>query len=236
MASGTANTSSRTANISDFISKFDKDLARPCNFQVEITPSLDFVTYLKRAKQTSSKLENLWNQFDSSADIKDSFLFKCEQSEFPPRAFTLVQQKTYGPLEFFPIQNVYNKTTMTFICSGNMMEKLFFDIWMEQICTTHPDFNYASALTDPNNPEQFTGSVRFDFSYKSFYTSDIVIRQMGVTGFPSYSIALRDAFPTEVYSLPLSWAQKDDYHRLNVVFAYRYHYTLELPTQNETPQ
>lgn len=217
-------------NINNFISSFGstQELSRPCNYYVDITPPTEFFTYLNQMKVTSDKLRNIWGELNDANDIKNLSRFRCEQTELPPRAFTLVQQKTYGPLEFYPIQNIYNKTAMTFICQDNMKEKLFFDIWMEMICSTHPDFNYSNFVnpfsTGANPPR---GMVRFDFNYKNAYTSDIIIRQNSLKGSPSYSVALRDAFPTEVYSMPLSWAQQNDYHRINVVFTYRYHYTLE---------
>lgn len=218
-------------NINEFISSFkpnSQELARPCNYYVEITPPPEFFKYLKQMKETSDTLKSVFAQLNDENDIRTLSKFRCEQAELPPRAFTLVQQKTYGPLEFYPIQNIYNKTSMTFICQDNMKEKLFFDIWMEMMCATHPDFNYANFVnpfsTGKNPP---VGMVRFDFNYKNAYTSNIIIRQNNLVGTPSYSVALRDAFPTEIYSMPLSWAQQNDYHRINVVFAYRYHYTLK---------
>jgi hypothetical protein len=209
--------------ISNFISSFKKDLARPCNYEVEISLPLTFRTILKGMSFANPALVPLISQINPLSDALNMGKFRCEQAELPPRAFTLVPQKTYGPLEYFPIQNTYNKSAMVFIVGDDMKEKLFFDLWMEMICTTHPSYNYAAG--GPSGK----GSVRFDFAYKSEYRSDIIVRQFDLTGQPSYSVALRDAFPTEVYSLPLAWGQKDDYHRLNVVFTYRYFYIMNNP-------
>lgn len=187
------------ANINTFISKFKKDLARPCNFEVE------FQAPLNSARGTNPYANNFLTMARTQLpDLK----FKCEQAELPPRAMTLIQQKTYGPLEFFPIQNVYNKSVFTFIMSDNMVEKALFDYWMDVICPTAPDF--------------IATGTRFDFDYKVNYVLDVKIRQKDLTGKTSYAIRLSEAFPTEVYSLPLSWSQQNDYHRLNVVFTYRY--------------
>jgi hypothetical protein len=68
--------------------------------------------------------------------------------------------------------------------------------------------------------------VRFDFAYKMDYVLNVVVKQKNLSGRSSYSVVLAQAFPTEIYSLPLSWSQKDDYHRLNVVFAYRNSYVM----------
>ena len=139
---------------------------------------------------------------------------RCEQAELPPRAFVTVEQKTYGPKEYYPIQNYYNKSAMTFLCSDNMIEKYFFDLWMDVISGSSPDY-------EQYNPN----SVRFDFEYKNNYKMDVKIMQKNLTGQNSYVVNLREAFPVEVYGLPLSWAQQNTIHRLNVVFMYRYFYS-----------
>lgn len=209
-------------SINDFISSFNKvspigvttgELSRPCNFDVDIAVTQSFIDFLNTQRSVSPYLRNLYDQFNDVNDLGKMFRLRCEQSELPPRAFSLIQQKTYGPLEFYPVQNIYNKTTMTFICQGNMREKVFFDLWMELICTTHPDYNYA-----------LNNFVRFDFAYKTKYTTEIKIHQKDLEGNDSYTTYLRDAFPVEVFSIPLSWNRQNDYNRLNVVFAYRYHY------------
>lgn len=196
------------ANINSFVSSFESDLARPCNYVVEIDVPND---YVKHAGDSGMLVQFKNNLSANSRKLR----IRCEQAELPPRAMTLVQQKTYGPVDYFPIQNVYNKSTMTFIVSDDMSEKYFFDFWMDLICPTHPKYN-----------EWGMPGVRFDFEYKNNYVLDIVVRQKNLAGYSSYAVVLAQAFPTEIYSLPLSWAQQNDYHRLNVVFAYRNSYVM----------
>lgn len=188
------------ANINEFISKFNKDLARPCNFEVEFYIPTDLI-----GGRTDPYAKNFLIMAQTALP---SLRYKCEQAELPPRAMTLVQQKTYGPLEFYPIQNVYNKSTFTFIVGDDMTEKFIFDYWMDVIC--------------PTAPGAIAKGTRFDFEYKLNYVMDVKISQKDLTGKTSYAVRLAEAFPTEVYTLPLSWAQQNDYHRINVVFAYRY--------------
>lgn len=199
----------KPGNINAFINSFKKDLARPCNFEVEISVPEGFRNF--------NKDNPAYNQFYTmlSPENLRNMRFKCEQAELPPRAMTLVQQKTYGPLDYYPIQNVYNKSTLTFIVGDEMSEKYFFDFWMDMICPTHPRYN-----------EWGIPGVRFDFEYKNNYMLDLIIRQKNLKGKSSYAVVLSQAFPTEIYSLPLSWAQQNDYHRLNVIFTYRYSYVM----------
>jgi hypothetical protein len=171
------------ANISDFISKFPKDLARPCNFTVKITaPILD--SY-------------------SSQELT----FKCEASELPSRTFSLVEQKTYGPVQQFPIQNFYDKHNLTFLCSDDMREKKLFDRWMDNIS----DSTISSAF-----------GVKFDFKYKDTYAGQIEIIQYDVTGKESFNVKLIEAFPISVHPLKLDWGADNEVHKLMVTFAYRY--------------
>lgn len=169
-----------TANISDFISSFRTELARPTNFEVFI--------------------------FDMPVAP-----FRCESAELPSRNFATVDQKTYGPVEVFPVQSFYDKINLTFICSDDMNEKKYFDAWMEKI----------SSAKGP------TGSgVRFDFEYKDSYQKDIEVKQFDITGKQSYAVKLINAFPVSTNALSLRWDAANSVHKLPITLAYRYFVTL----------
>jgi hypothetical protein len=125
---------------------------------------------------------------------------RCESTELPSRTFATAEQK-FGanPVEKHPYQSQYNDITMTFIVSESMEEKLFFDAWMEYI-----------------NP-----SYKFDFRYKSDYTSTLQVNQYDQQNNKIYSVNLVDAFPISVNQLDLEWSS-ESYHKLSVVFAYTY--------------
>jgi len=172
------------ANISQFISKFNKDVARPCNFEVIIAQPINQI---------------------SGADFGD-LSFKCEATELPSRTFSLVEQKTYGPVQYFPVQNFYEKVNLTFLCSDDMKEKVLFDTWMEKI----------SDSTGSTSPTQF------DFNYKSNYSTQVTIIQYSLNGKVSLKTKLFEAFPISVHPLKLDWGATDEVHKLMVTFAYRY--------------
>lgn len=198
-------------SISKFISQFDTtDLARPCNFKVTINPPRVLGSFVNPA--------NFLNDVDSINTLR-KIEFVCESAELPARTFSLVDQKTYGPIEQYPIQNAFNKTTLNFICSDDMLEKKFMDQWMESICTSNPTGKYNGDILLEE------GGVRFDFEYKVNYISEIHIDQYDLNGEISYRASLRDAFPVEVHSMPLNWGNTNDYHRVTATFAYRYAYS-----------
>ena len=169
-----------TANISDFISSFKTELARPTNFEV-------FIFDMPNAS------------------------FRCESTELPSRNFATVDQKTYGPVEVFPVQTFYDKINLTFICSDDMNEKKYFDSWMEKI---------SSAKGPTGN------GVKFDFEYKDLYQKDIDIKQIKITGKESYTIRLINAFPISTNALSLRWDALNSVHKLPITIAFRYFITL----------
>jgi hypothetical protein len=93
----------------------------------------------------------------------------------------------------------YNDIEMTFIVSGNMEEKKFFDAWMEYINPTY----------------------KYDFRYKTDYISTLQINQYDELNKLTYSVNLIDAYPIVVNQMDLNWGSTE-YHKLTVVFANSY--------------
>jgi len=166
-------------SLNNFISSFSKDVARPKHFDVTIPAPVALMPYLGTARQLS---------------------LRCETAQLPSRTFSTVEQK-FGsnPTERHAHQSNYNESEMTFIVSGDMSEKIFFDAWMEYI-----------------NP-----TISFDFNFKEDYISTLTVNQYGMNNDLTYSLNLIDAFPVSVNQLDLDWSN-DSHHKLTVVFAYRY--------------
>jgi len=170
-------------SINDFRASFVTELARPNRFDVLI-PVTDAL---------KNKLNDLGIQ-------SDRLSLRCESTQLPSRSFSTIEQK-FGsnPVEKYPYETLYNDVEMTFIVSGNMNERKFFDSWMDIISPT-------------NN---------YNFEYKQNYSVPIDVIQYDLTNEPSYTITLFDAYPISVNQLDLDWSS-DNYHKLTVVFAYTY--------------
>lgn len=167
--------------MTDFISSFKTDLARPSRFDVLIPPMRGY------------------------GYMSEQLSLRCENAELPGRTFMTHDQKIYGPTEKYPYQNSYNDITLTFIVSGDMSERKYFDGWMEAI-----------------NP-----TATFNFSYKADYITNIQVRQYDVTGKMTYGVSLIDAYPIAINQLDLDWSS-DGHHKLSVVFAYTYWEALDM--------
>lgn len=176
------------ANINDFIASFkDTELARPCNYTV-------------------------WFNRPGS-DILD---FRCEAAELPQRAFSVVEQKTYGPIELFPVHTFYNRINLTFLCSDNMKEKDYFDAWMDSVAKGTYKTNTSLSTA------KFDLAYRQDRNGNQTYATDIHVDQYNLEGNKSYGVILKEAFPISVHTMGLSWNAQNDIHKIIVTFGYRY--------------
>lgn len=201
----------KNSTIKDFIGSFTTDLSRPCNYMVTFK---NLPTTMRNNPAFNSEPLN---------NIIRTLRLRCESADLPSRTFALVDQKTYGPIEQYPIQSAYNKATLSFISSDDMSERIFFDIWMEMMSFSSPSYYRKNNTTgNDNNNNPIYNGVRFDFKYKEDYVVDINIDQLTVDGQISYRSVLVNAFPVELHSIPLRWSATNDYNRVVVTFAYRY--------------
>jgi len=167
------------SSLNEFKSSFTTDLAKPNRFDVSIPIPLVLLPYRGIARTLS---------------------LRCESTSLPSRTFSTAQQK-FGsnPVEKYPFMSNYNDVEMTFIVSGNMDEKKFFDAWMEYINPTYKN----------------------DFRYKTDYISTMQINQYDERNNLTYSVNIIDAYPISVNQLDLNWSSTE-YHKLTVVFANSY--------------
>lgn len=169
-----------TGSINNFLTSFKKDLSRPNRFDVFIPIPLALISYYTGGARQLS--------------------LRCEQAELPSRTFATAEKKIGSvPVQRFPYASTYNDLTLTFLVSGDMTEKLFFDAWMNII-----------------NP-----TSNFNFNYKRDYSTDIVVRQYDMSNNLTYDVLIIDAFPIAVNQLDLDWSN-DGVHKLSIVFAYTY--------------
>lgn len=113
-----------TGSISNFLSSFNKELARPNHYDVLILPPTGLVGYVGFDDATSRNLR-----------------FRCESTELPGRSLMTTSMKIYGIEEKYPYMSSYNDISLTFIVSDDMSEKKFFETWINYI---HPSatFNF----------------------------------------------------------------------------------------------
>lgn len=202
------------SNISTFISSFNNtELSRAYNFTVDIgVPGgvLNLINNFISTDPTSAELKDAW----SGVGLGSTLSLRCDSAELPGRTFAIVEQKTYGPVNKFPVQNAYDQITLSFLCSDDMREKVFFDSWLSFISA-----NYYSAI--PGIGASF-GRLAFDFEYKDNYATNITVTQKTLDGRDAYKSILKEAFPISVNAMPLSWEAQNTINKISVTFAFRY--------------
>lgn len=175
-------------NINDILQSFNQDLARPNRFDVTIIPPAALRPNLTNGSVPGNSYANL-------------LAYRCEIAQLPGRHLSTIEQKTYGPFEKFPHHTTYTDIDLTFIVDGDMVEKYFFDAWLEYI--------------NPTN--------NFNIAYKGDYCTDIQISQYDVANRLTYKATLVDAYPIGINQMDLDWSN-DGFHKLSVTFAYTYWY------------
>lgn len=129
--------------------------------------------------------------------------FQCEVAELPGYNINTIESKIYGSSYYVPATPVFNELNLTFICSGTLWEKKFFDDWMDWVLPkkTNNEYGYLA-----NYPEDCVGRIR--------------IIQFSEIGVPSYIAKFKQVFPYTMQPLQTNWAD-DGVHRLTVGFRYR---------------
>jgi hypothetical protein len=125
--------------------------------------------------------------------------FQCEIAELPGYNFDTIDGRIYGAPYAIAARPSFQDLRLTFICAGDLWEKKFFDAWQE----------FIMPKTD------------FLPRYRIEYVANIEVRQYYSTGEISYLATFREAFPSSIDPIALSWGD-DAINRLSVTFKYRY--------------
>jgi hypothetical protein len=116
------------STISEFISSFNNEVARPNRFDVQLSGAKTY----------------------NGVDPKNLIL-RCDTAQLPSITYATTEQK-FGsnPIEKYPYLVAFNDVDLTFIVSDTMKEKMFFDGWMEQVAPSN-NYNFNYKIGDNNS-------------------------------------------------------------------------------------
>ncbi len=162
------------------------------------------------------------NAGQSISQIKDSFTFRCESAELPGRTVTTVDDVGGGgPALKMPYDVTYNDINLSIICAEDMVERIFFELWIDYIVGTPQTRERGNA-----------GLLRF---HKDFARGvSLTVRQLNSAGDTIFWYKLWDIFPIALTPMNATWEESNTYQRFGVTLNYRY-YTLgndEASSQN----
>ena len=131
----------------------------------------------------------------------DAIGLMCESIEFPGRNFmSNPDALRYGPPREAISGVTYAPITATFICSSEMFEKRWFEVWQEQSM----DFN----TWEPN--------------YYKDYIGDLKIFQLDRDNAATYVISLFEVYPKTITAQSLGTGTNDSYHTVSVELMYHH--------------
>jgi hypothetical protein len=145
-------------------------------------------------------------------NIDSTFKFRCEKAELPGRTLATAEDAVgSGPSLKLPYDITYNDITLSIICSSDMLEREFFEDWMDRIIGRGGRSN--------------AGLVSYYEDYALGVT--LTVEQVNESGKPLIAYILHDIYPTALTPMNASWEETNTYQRFGVTLAYRYH-TYEL--------
>jgi hypothetical protein len=170
-------------------------LVRPNLFNARL------IGYTKVAGGLDGNLEN----------IDNTFSFRCEKAELPGRTLATADDAVGGgPALKLPYDVTYNDITLSIICSADMIERTFFEEWMDRIIGRGGRSN--------------AGLVSYYYDYAVGVS--LQVDQLNEQNKILIRYTLKDIYPTALTPMNATWEETNTYQRFGVTLAYRY-YTYE---------
>ena len=186
-------------NIDEFSSQLNKEGAHPLptnRFSVIIPPP----PVMQQNQQ-------------SSIEVARTLEFWCDSVLLPGgHMYTdTFRRYTYGPDEKRPMGMLYSPLICTFVVDGNMKDLTFFHVWQQNIIT----HNWYNSFNQPG----YNGS-QYEVDYKSNYATDLSIQVYHADGRLIKRYIIKEAFPAQIFDIPMSWNETNTVARIQVNFEY----------------
>ena len=167
-------------------------------------------------KQGGAKASHFEVQIDNPAAFvaeDRAIMFRADTAELPGRTISTSEYRaTTGPIRKIAYASTYTDTTIGFICSADLREKLYFEQWQDMV------MNHRSYRSESEHAKTGLHSVGY---YDDYAKGRVVeIRTFDETGRRRTRHLFTEAYPIGIAPISLSWAD-DNIIRLNVTFAYR---------------
>ena len=177
-------------------------LARPNNFKVSLSLASTGTSWLGVGARVYT--------MPSMTTIKDTFEFRCEKAELPGRTVATTDDSMSGTTLKLPYDMTYNDIQLSIICSTDMLERKFFEQWM--------DF-----IIKPGSPGG--GGLAGTIAYYSDYAKGNILKvsQLNDSGTEILTYTCYDVYPIALTPMNAMWEENNTYQRFGVTLCYRYH-------------
>jgi len=168
-----------------------------------VRPNLFRASLINYEKVVGTKSEVALN----TEDI-DNFDFRCEVAEFPGRTVATSDDAVGGgPALKLPYDITYNDINLQIICSEDMRERNFFELWFDKIV---------------GGPGRENGGL---LAYYDDYARGVKLQvtQLNSFGNPIFTYEMNDIYPIALTAMTASWEETSTYQRFGVTLAYRFY-------------
>ena len=124
-----------------------------------------------------------------------------------------LRRYTYGPNEVRPFASNFQQLQLQIDNDGDGTVWKFFSSWMQSILPH--DFGTIQSKSEHGNR-----NTVYTMEYPDNYVRDFNIEVYQETGKKVYNIRVRRAFPTNLNSVPLMWAEQNQAMRFDVFMDY----------------
>ena len=152
------------------------------------------------------------------AETSRALEFWCAEAQIPGYQLLShnVRRYTYGTNETRPFAPNFQPIQLTFISDTSGEVWKFFDAWTQHIL--------PHDATQGMSTDSAFGAVEnqlvYELSYKHEYASDIEISVMDETGKTNLKFTVRQAFPSNLNMVPLSWGDQNNSVQFTVFIEY----------------
>jgi len=147
-------------------------------------------------------------------EIARDLKFYCSDAVLPGYQIMTgnVRRHTYGTNEVRPFSPNFQQVQLVFNVDGDFDTWNYFNDWMQTIIP-HDGANM-------DNNSEFSVGKPYEIAYKKDYAVDMNIKVMSEDGFQIKEVFLREAFPSNVNLIQLSWADQNQISQFTVFIEY----------------
>ena len=172
-------------SISTFLDKIrNSGFANPSRYTVDIF----------RNSMSGNTVNPVPNTVGNSQDIS----LNCEIVSIPGFNLLTGERRYYGPTVKIPYLNSYSDMTMSFYCSEDHRERLYFEDWL-------------NSIIDP---------ITRDLKFYDSYACNIIVTNYDNSNRVSLSCKLLKAYPIAVTPIDLGYSNTQSIEKIMVNFAY----------------
>ena len=185
----------RVSEFNNIVSGKDGDLARNNLYSIEV--------YMPRGH--GGEFGNFYTRGDLPG-IKEKLSYMAKTVTLPSKALGTMDTKRFGPVGKVANDLIIDTASMTFMCSADYKEHLFFDGWISGI---------MGQIKNPKTRQEYT------LSYYNDYVSQVNIIPLDRQGGAAAQVTLKEAYPTNLGPIEFAWSDAGEVATFTVTWTFR---------------